>query len=154
MATTRQELTFKSRLGAPAEEVWRSITSLEGISRELSPLMRMTAPRGVVELSDVEIRPGQPLFRSWLLLFGILPVDRSDLTLVSFQPGEGFLEESPMLSMKLWRHERRIEQDDAGTVLIDRLTFEPRAATFVVRRLVRFLFDHRHRMLRRRFPMK
>jgi hypothetical protein len=36
-------------------------------------------------------------------------VDRSDLTFLELEPGRRFLEQSPMLSMKLWRHERIVE---------------------------------------------
>src|SRR6266446_2498174 len=75
------ELTFRSALSAPRDRVWAWVTSVEGISRELSPIVRMTTPRGVKRIGDVPIEPGKPLFRSWILLFGIIPIDRSDLTL-------------------------------------------------------------------------
>ncbi len=147
-------LHFESRLGAPRERVWQWITSLRGISAELSPLLRMTAPKGVHNIADLEFRPGVRLFRSRVYLFGILPIDRSDLTLLELDPGHGFLEQSPMLSMRLWRHERRIlaYPDDASAVrLIDQLTFTPRWAPGLVRWFLRRVFLHRHAVLRSAF---
>jgi ligand-binding SRPBCC domain-containing protein len=143
------ELTFTSELGSPPDRVWRWITSLEGISRELAPLMRMTTPPGVTAITDLQVRLGTPLFRSWILLFGVLPIDRSDLTLLELEPGQGFLEQSPMLSMRMWRHERRLAPRGDGTLLTDRLTFQPRFAAFAIRWLIRTVFTHRHRVLRK-----
>jgi len=147
-------LHFESRLSAPRERVWQWITSLRGISAELSPLLRMTAPRGVRNIVDLEFTPGVRLFRSRVYLFGILPIDRSDLTLLELDPGRGFLEQSPMLSMRLWRHERRIidYSGDASAVrLIDHLTFSPRWAPGLVRWFLRLVFLHRHAVLRSTF---
>lgn len=143
------ELTFRSELKASSEVVWRWITSVHGISTELWPMMKMTAPSGVGSITDVDIQVGRPMYTSWILLFGFLPVDRSRVTLLEITDGEGFLEESPMLGMKLWRHERRIESLPGGCVLTDRLTFEPRFGTPIVRWFVKKLFEHRHVVLRR-----
>lgn len=38
-----------------------------------------------------------------------MPIDYSDLTLISLTPGVGFLEQSNMGSMKIWLHERPVE---------------------------------------------
>src|SRR5581483_7940017 len=137
------ELVFRSRLRAPRARVWDWMTSVDGISRELWPIMKMTVPRHLARIDDVRIEPGKRLFRSWVLLFGVVPVDRSDLTLVSLDPGTGFLEESPMLSMSLWRHRRTLEAEGDATVLTDRLTFRPRFATPLVRWLIGTVFRHR-----------
>jgi len=145
------ELTFRSELSAPRDRVWAWVASVEGISRELWPILRMTAPRGVKHIGDVPIEPGKPLFRSWVLLFGIVPIDRSDLTLLRLDEGSGFVEQSPMLSMSLWRHVRTLETDGERTVLTDRLTFRPRMATAVTRWFIATVFRHRHAVLRRHF---
>ena len=141
-------LTFKSELAAPPDKVWRWMTSLKGISAEMWPIMKMTVPAGKTQIDDVNVVPGQRLFRSWVLLFGVLPIDRSDLTLLSIDPGRGFVEQSPMLSMSLWRHERWIAARDTGTVLTDKLTFEPRTLPSVTAWFIRKVFEHRHRVLR------
>ena len=142
-------LRFESELSAPRERVWDWMTSVRGVQTELWPIMKMTAPKSVVKMTDVSVEMGKPLFRSWVFLFGVVPVDRSDLTLLSLDTGSGFVEESPMLSMKLWRHERRISTRGDKTVLADTLTFEPRFARPLVEWLIRVTFEHRHAVLRK-----
>jgi ligand-binding SRPBCC domain-containing protein len=149
---TPSTLVFESHLDATPEDVWAWMVSVRGISRELWPILRMTAPRGFQTLSDVRIQPGQRLFRSWLLAFGVLPLGYSDLTLLELTGGEGFAEESPMTSMRLWRHERRVHAARPGTSrLVDRLTFEPAIAPRLTARAVRWIFEHRHAVLRAHF---
>ena len=94
--------------------------------------------------------PGQRLFRSVIYAFGFLPVDHSDLTLLELKPGIGFIEQSPMGSMRLWRHERTLSPQPSGCAVTDVLTFEPRFAAPVAAWIVRRLFTHRHAVLRRR----
>ena len=148
---SRVELIFRSELHAPRERVWTWITSVEGISRELSPILRMTFPANLTSIGDAQPELAKPLFRSWFLLFGFLPIDRSDLTLLRLDDGMGFLEESPMLSMSLWRHERTLEAKGEWTHLTDKLTFTPRLATALTSWFVRTLFAHRHAVLRGQF---
>ena len=145
------DLIFHSELRASRDRVWAWITSVEGISRELWPILKMTAPRNARSIQDVLIEPGKPLFRSWILLFGVLPVDRSDLTLLQLEEGTGFVEESPMLSMSLWRHERSLATNGEGTILKDMLTFKPRLATPLMKWFIQTVFTHRHVVLRRQF---
>lgn len=141
--------TLSTPLAASPAQVWSWITSMDGIAKEMSPYLRMSAPAGVSNLATLEIRPGERLFRSWILLFGVLPFDYSDLTLESLEPGTGFVEQSPMGSMRSWRHVRRITPSATGCVLTDELTFEPRMAGWLACRIVRAFFRHRHRMLAR-----
>lgn len=143
-------LRFESELSASPERVWDWMTSVRGVQTELWPILKMTAPKSVAKMTDVSVELGRPLFRSWVFLFGIIPIDRSDLTLIRLDAGSGFLEESPMLSMKLWRHERRITSRDGKTVVTDTLTFEPRIAVRFTEWLIRKTFAHRHRVLRER----
>jgi ligand-binding SRPBCC domain-containing protein len=147
-------LRFESRLRAPRERVWESIASVADIQAEMWPYFRMTAPRSVRSLDDVELKPGVRMFRSYVFLFGVLPIDYSDLTLLELDPGHGFVEQSPMGSMRLWRHERRILPcpDDPGAVLVvDQLRFRPRMATRLVKWFIGRVFSHRHAVLRARF---
>jgi len=127
--------------------------SEEGINAELGPLLRMTVPRGLESLDLDTIEPGR-LGRSWILLFGLVPVDYDDLGLVWIDPGRGFLERSTMLSQRLWEHERTIEPlgDDACTIT-DRIVWEPRLPLpgRLLRPLFSAFFRHRHRQLQRHF---
>ena len=140
-----------SRLEAPAPAVWDRIASFEGVNDELRPLMRMTAPPDVRRLEPDQVVLGERICRSWVLLFGFLPFDYDDLVLVELEPGRGFHERSTMLSMRRWEHERWIEPDGEGAcTLRDRLTFVPRLP-LPLAPVVRAIFRHRHRRLRKRF---
>ena len=108
----------------------------------------MSTPKGITSLSDIQFISGKRLFRSVIYLFGFLPVDYSDLTLLELSDGFGFVEQSPMGSMRVWRHERRIQPLSSGCRVTDTLTFEPRFAASLSARLVKKLFTHRHKVLR------
>jgi ligand-binding SRPBCC domain-containing protein len=148
-SVSRIVLTFSSDLSASPERAWEWMTSTAGILKEMAPIMRMTVPSSFEDLASSTVPLGQRLFRSWVLLFGVLPIDRSDLTLLSLDVGKGFVEESPMLTMKLWRHERTIQAVESRTRLTDRLTFEPRFASPLIAWFIRTIFEHRHRVLRK-----
>jgi ligand-binding SRPBCC domain-containing protein len=144
-------LRFESKLYAPIESVWEWITSVKGIRAEMWPFFLMTVPKGVRSLSDVQITPGTRMFRSYVFLFGLLPIDYSDMTLLELNIGQGFIEQSPMGSMKLWRHERQIApcpSESSTVILIDQLTFQPRMAKRLVGWFIRRVFIHRHKILR------
>ncbi len=148
----RAELRLASSLRAEPEAVWERTTSAEGINAELGPVLRMTVPRGLESLDLHALEPG-PLGRSWLLLFGLVPVDYDDIGLVRIEAGRGFLERSTMLSQRLWEHERTLESGGEGTVIEDRLAWEPRLPLpgRLLRPLIAAFFRHRHRQLRRHF---
>ena len=144
-------LRFESELHAPVAHIWEWITSVEGISAEMWPFFRMTFPKGVRSLNDVRVQLGVPIFRSYVFLFGVMPIDYSDMTLIKFDPGQGFVEQSPMGSMKLWRHERRINpspSDPTAALLVDQLTFQPRMAKRLAGWFIRRVFIHRHEVLK------
>jgi ligand-binding SRPBCC domain-containing protein len=150
MRTVEQE----SVVAAPTEAVWARVSTFEGINDELGPLMRMTAPARVRALDPSEVVLGERIFRSWVLLFGVIPIDYDDLTLIALEPGRGFHERSRMLSMRVWEHERTLEPTgDSATRVSDRLSFEPRVPGSgpLLERFIRATFRHRHRRLRRRF---
>jgi len=113
----------------------------------------MTFPAAVAELTPETVRMGERVCRSWVLLFGVLPVDYDDVTLVELEPGRRFLERSPMLSQRFWEHERTVAADGDGTRVCDRVRFVPRLALFapLYRRILGAAFALRHRNLRRIF---
>jgi hypothetical protein len=148
----RGEFAISSTLAAEPAAVWERAMSADGINAELGPLLRMTVPRGA-ESFDLRGLEAGPLGRSWLLLFGLIPIDYDDIGLAWIEPGRGFLERSTMLSQRLWEHERTIATAEAGTVLSDRLAWEPRPPLpgRLLRPLIAALFRHRHRQLQRHF---
>ena len=154
MADRSAEATVASRLTAQPERVWQAVATADGINGELRPFLRMTVPRGLDRLDLGSVRPGQRLGRSWILLLGVLPFDYDDITLVRIEEGRGFLERSRMLTQRTWEHERTLEPAGQGECLVrDRLRWEPRLGLpgEPLRPLIRALFRHRHRRLRRRF---
>jgi ligand-binding SRPBCC domain-containing protein len=138
-----------SHLRASPERVWAHATSMAGINHELAPLLRMTHPPGVTALGDLQPPLGTPLFRSIILLFGIVPIDFDDVILEAMEPGRGFRERSRTLSQRTWLHERSIEPLDEGVRLVDRVAFEPRVpgAGGVLAPLLHLVFRNRHRKL-------
>lgn len=143
-------LRFESELPASRELVWGWVTDVQQLRAEMRPWLWMSVPRGVRNLQDVAFHPGQALFTSWLWLFGCLPMGTSRLTLLELAPGEGFVEQSPMTGMRLWRHERRLEPCAEGVRVIDQLTVEPWLPAPLVKAFLQLFFASRHRTLRRR----
>ena len=140
-------LKFESQVNASLEQVWQSITSLEGLTAEMMPFMRLTAPKGFKTLSD--IYPRKNNFKSYVLLFGIIPIDTTDLNLKSLILHNGFVEESNMASMKYWRHKRSLKGVSAYQVLIiDELTFEPCRFANISIFIIKKFFVHRHKKLK------
>jgi ligand-binding SRPBCC domain-containing protein len=150
----RGPIVTSSRLAAPADVVWERIASFEGINDEFAGFLRMTAPRAVREAGLDGVRVGERLCRSWILLFGVIPIDYDDITVVELDPPHGFVERSPMLSNRLWEHRRTIEPDGDGCVLTDAIRYEPRlplVPAALQNRVYAAVFKLRHRRLRRRF---
>jgi ligand-binding SRPBCC domain-containing protein len=143
-----------SSLSAAAEDVWRRAVSPEGINHELGPWMRMTMPKSVRGMTIDEVPVGEPLGRSWILLFGVVPVDYDDLMLAERGPGFRFLERSKLLNMSSWQHEREVRPAGEGCEVTDHLTFELRAVPRAIpgmhrlaRAVIAMTFRHRHRRL-------
>ena len=147
------EFAVSSMLSSPAESVWRHATTPSGVNAELMPLVRMTWPAEVERLTPETITLGTRLFRSWILLLGVLPIDYDDLTVVELGPGFRFLERSTMLTQRLWQHERTIEDRGNGCCVTDRIRFVPRVGILgpVQGLMFRLAFRLRHRNLRRLF---
>jgi hypothetical protein len=148
-----------SSLSASAAGVWERAVSEEGINDELRPWLAMTMPSGLRGKTIEDIEPGMRAGRSWILLFGLLPVDYDDIGITELDPGRRFLERSTMLSMRFWEHERAVEPlGDGACTITDRLGFELRrplsaipGSERVARAIVAALFRHRHRRLAARW---
>ena len=157
MATSLPIVIERSTLlDGSAGDVWARVATVDGINHELGPWLRMTVPRAWAGASIADLEPPQRLGRSWVLLFGVVPVDYDDLGIEAV--GErSFREVSTMATASRWQHERWIEDEPsspARSVVRDRLTFTPRRAIRVLpvgaalhARIVSALFAHRHRRL-------
>jgi ligand-binding SRPBCC domain-containing protein len=146
----------QSVIDAPADQVWARVVTPEGINDEVRPWMTMSMPRGAQSLTVDNVPVGTPVGRAWLRLFGVLPFDYDYLTIAALEPGHSFDEQSTMMSMRRWRHQRSVTpESDSKAVVHDCITFELRAplrpATPIVAAGLRALFGHRHRRLQRHF---
>ena len=145
---------MSSRLATPADEVWAAVTTAEGVNAELLPLVRMTLPRGLDDFSIADVEDGTTLGRSWILLFGVIPIDYDDIHLERIEPGRAFHERSTMLTQRRWEHDRTVDPDGEGAcVVTDSVRFEPRLPLppRLLLPVFRAFFRRRHRRLRRRF---
>ncbi len=146
------EVTVTSVVPAPTDAVWNVVACLDGVNREFGRLLRMTGPRSV-RFDDARVPRGRRWIRSWLLLFGVLPVEYDDLVFVRVDPGRGFLERSSMLTVRVWEHERTLAAVGDWTIVRDRVRLEPRlpVPARIPAGLVRRLFARRHRRLHSSF---
>lgn len=146
--------SFASELDAPLAAVWEVVGTMRGVNAELGPWLFMTSPAAASTLRLDDAPVGVPLFESWLLLGHVLPIDRHAFKLEAVTPGRGFVERSTSWTERSWEHRRHLEPlGDARCVVEDRLTFTPRVSLVapVLARVIRAVFEHRHRQLRRRF---
>lgn len=145
--------SISSDLAAPPEVVWRHVTAMDGVNDEMGPLLRMTVPSGLRDARIDDLPTGRQAGRSWLLLFGAIPVDYDDLMIAEHGPGHRFREESSMLTQARWEHERVLHAVEGGCRIVDTLAWQGRVAVLgaIYQLAVPVLFRHRHRRLRRRF---
>ncbi len=146
------DFEVQSTICAAAPDVWARVVTPEGINDEMRPIMSMSMPRGSGKLTIDTIAVGEPVGRAWLRLFGVIPFDYDHLKIVRLEPGRRFHEESTMLSMRTWVHDRCVTAvDDVTTEVTDRVSFTPRLGLVVFGPLlfrgVRTFFAHRHRRL-------
>ncbi len=146
------EFVVSSTLSAAPQLLWNHAVSPEGVNREFQPLMRMSFPRDTGDLT-ASWRPGKRVFRSWLFLGGVFPLEYDDVAFAEVETGRRFLERSSMLTQRLWEHERVIEPLPHGCRLTDRVYFVPRVAWLapLYAPIFKAVFRLRHRNLRRLF---
>jgi ligand-binding SRPBCC domain-containing protein len=149
MSTVR--VKFESKVPRTPGELWDWSTSVRGVDAEMGPVLKLDFPKGMTHIPRDGSGLNRALGNCKFLLFGFLPVDLSRLTFVEVEPGRRFVEQSPLLSMKSWRHERVIEPTADGTKVVDKLEFTPRFATGLVKWFISKFFQHRHAVLEREF---
>jgi ligand-binding SRPBCC domain-containing protein len=145
--------TFSTPLRAAAEKVWAHASTFAGVNQELWPWACMTYPATVPRLTPKTVPLGRTAFRSWILLFGFIPVDYDDFTLVKLEPERGFSEVSRLFSVRQWTHCRTLQQTDGGCIVTDEITLSPRlpGTDWLLAVVYRLMFAWRHRRLRQLF---
>ncbi|MBI9075816.1 MAG: hypothetical protein JEZ02_10425 [Desulfatibacillum sp.] len=142
-----------SDLFADRDTLWQHSTDLALVNREFFPLLKMTYPENASELTPNTVTLGKRVFRSWILLFGIFPVEYDDIVLAEVNPGHGFCEKSSMLAQNLWQHQRTITDTPTGSRVTDEITFIPRIpyTGYLQKPLFTLLFKYRHWRLKKIF---
>ena len=138
-----------SNLDLNPEDVMGLLT-MDGVNGELGPFVHMTAPPEWSSKAIFEWPTGKVLFSSWILLFGIFPIDRHKFFLRSVDRQLGFTEESSSLTNKLWHHRRSIDSNGALCRVTDTVEFQCRLPllAYILAPAYRFIFKHRHKVLR------
>ena len=147
-----RSIRFRSELESSAEAVWAAAGTIQGVNYELAPWLRMTAPRWAAGFRIEQAPVGEPVFVSWILLGGALPIDRHALRFARIDAGRGFDEDSTSWTERRWRHSRRVEPLGAARCAVsDEVSFEPRLLGGLVQAVIQRIFAHRHRRLRRKY---
>src|SRR5262249_3262685 len=146
------EVEFVTALDAPPAVVWDRVVRVTGANDELWPFAKMTRPSVVDRLTS----PGEggfPPFRSWFLLFGVVPIDRRTMQFEVLEEGR-FVESSTSWLNGRARHERTaVAGVNGSTILTDRLVIESRGTLLdsLIRASVTQTFRRRYRRLRQHF---
>jgi len=146
------ELRFASVLAAPLDVVWERASAIRGANDELWPLAKMTFPLRLDRRTPPEQVVGRH-FRSWMLAFGVVPVDRRTMQIEVFEEGR-FRECSTSWLQGRMCHERAaVAAGHGSTVLTDTLVLESRGRLVdaLLRTSITLTFRRRHRRLRRHF---
>jgi hypothetical protein len=143
---------IQSDLAIPASE-FLSQCCMQSVNWELAPIVRMTAPRPWQDSPIANWEVGSELFKSWILLFGLLPVDRHAFRLRKADFDRGFDECSSSWMNREWNHCREIRAHERGCTVIDRVAVVGRVPLLVplLMPIYRFIFRHRHCRLRKKF---
>jgi hypothetical protein len=144
-------LTVELPVRAERAEVWAALSTVESVSREIGPFLRMTDPTNGAHFDAEPWRAGTRVL--WQLLFGVIPVDRRRVELVALPDNGGFRESSTSWWFRVWRHERTLLDDPRGCIVRDSVELVPRRGVpdpFVAWSVHR-LFRARHEHLTRQF---
>ena len=147
------ELRFESVLAASPTVVWDRVARVSGVNDELWPLAKMTSPSHLDRLTAPASGDRLPAFRSWILLFGIVPFDRRTIQFKVLDEGR-FVENSTSWLNGRSRHERTaVASANGSTTLTDTLVIQSRGRLVdaLLRTGITVTFRRRHRRLRRHF---
>jgi hypothetical protein len=124
--------------------------TLHRVNAEMRPLVRMTSPAAWSNRPVTDWPAKQQLFASWILLFGLLPIDRHAFYFQSIVPGEGFAEDSSSTMNRHWRHQRRVTPMPGGCRVTDSVEYECRLPLLgaLLKPVYVLVFRQRHRNLK------
>ena len=143
---------ISSHLNCSPEQLLGTLT-MQGVNRELAPLVRMTVPEAWRDKLITQWPAQQPLFSSWVLLFSVLPIDRHSFFFDAIDPASGFNENSSTWTNKHWQHQRTIRSAQSGCEVTDTVQYESRLPLLgaLFKPVYRWVFARRHQLLRRTY---
>jgi ligand-binding SRPBCC domain-containing protein len=151
-------LQLTTRVAVPAPTLWAA-QSMATVNHELGPWIQMTVPpawrgRRLVEWPGSAGPGAGPagLFSSWVLLLGLLPLDRHAFGTLALQPLR-FVESSSSWLLRAWQHERVVHAVPGGCEVTDRITYQPRLGLMapLLGAIYGLVFRHRHARLARQY---
>ncbi len=138
-------------LARPLSEVFEFFADAHNLERITPPLLRFS----VLTEGEIEMKPGA-LIDYRLHLFG-LPL-RWRTRIDAYEPGSRFVDRQLEGPYSLWRHEHLFEEQDEGTLMIDRVDYslplDPvgrMAHPFLIRPTLERIFDYRYETLEKMF---
>ena len=148
------KIEMEITLPVGATQLSNELLNMKGVNSELWPYLKMTAPNNWYEKSIKEWPINQYLFRSKVLLFGILPVDIHRFKFDSVS-NTGFKESSVSLLNSLWCHERTVVSNGSNTSVKDAVYYQSRCGLLgvLIKPAYKLIFKHRHKRLTVKYAM-
>lgn len=145
--------TVQSLIPAARTTLWQHVTQMRHVNDELMPFVRMTYPADRASLAGQAVPMNTVLFRSIILLFGILPIDLHALAFDKIEDDKAFYENSTTLTHKYRKHTRSLTDTTGGTIVKDEVHFSPRLPLIghLFLPIYTAIFRHRHRQLLKAF---
>lgn len=144
-----RHLVVKSKLAIGPEKFWGE-QSIATVNFELGPWIQMSAPAAWRSLKLKDWNGNGQLFKSWVLLLGILPLDRHAFGKLDLSQKMRFIEHSSSWINRIWQHERAVKAVAGGCEITDKISFAPRLPLLspVLKAIYILVFRHRHSKLR------
>jgi ligand-binding SRPBCC domain-containing protein len=127
--------------------------SIATVNYELGPWIQMSAPAKWQSLALKDWCGNGPLFKSWVLLLGIIPLDHHAFGSLDLSQDMRFVETSSSWVNCVWQHERVVKAVPGGCEVIDKISFAPRLSfvSAMLKLIYVLVFRHRHAKLRLRY---
>ena len=146
---SRPSLSRSSQLPVPAGRVLGDL-SMRTVNRELKPLAAMTVPEDWIDQPITTMPTGEIVFKSRILMLGVLPIDLHSLYFQEIDPQRGFVEISSSITHREWHHQREVVPTANGCEVTDRLSYRCRVPLlgWLLLPVYALVFAWRHRQLR------